>query len=432
MASAEATLQIIGRAFWNATPTVTDESQQQLAMGLGYPQDWRVVRRIEPIEEEVNDDDEESNNDNDDDNCSNGGRKRKRESEQQTVIVDRIYAGKPPPSGDHSNSVDVWFNHFDAQQAAVELMSDENNSKSLSGYEFKGGHLFPRVAKYSKGDTVQVLYDDDNEWYDADIVKRKDSNREGFKYTVYYPFDDTTQDSVLEEDIREPLAIATSIENDPYQAAIDLGFPCNVEWQAIKNVKAKKWKFIAPNGKIFTTKKAALTFANKTNKAMSAKKSKGGSKSKNKKTIQRGRSKKTKGITKSKNTEEEYIIPEEETEKVTTARKMSIYEENLYQGDPPWRTSGHEYIGRRIIWNTIIQKSVTRKVSVEQQGIVRGWISKTDTDSNGESAFVSEQTNEPANLFYVIFDEAPNHPYSPSLLATQDLEEFEVAEAIVD
>ena len=105
---------------------------------------------------------------------------------------------------------------------------------------------------------------------------------------------------------------------------------------------------------------------------------------------------------------------------------------DLTEGDPPWRTTGHEYLGRRLKITTKHQKSATRAVSIEQEGTVVGYIADTDVDTNGEPGFISEKSNKPANLFHCVFDDEPGHPYLSLLLEHKDMEEYEVEEALLD
>ena len=179
--------------------------------------------------------------------------------------------------------------------------------------------------------------------------------------------------------------------DDPVKVAESMGLDGG--WQA--KLGGKKWKFISPDGKTFTSKTSAL----KHKKNMD----KGGTGS--------GTGGKKKG-TKRKSTDE----PDEP---------------ELTDGDPPWRTTGHEFLGRRVLISSKHQKSATRAVTVEQVGKVIGWIAETDVDTNGEPGFVSERTNKPANLFHCVFDDEPSHPYCSLLVDRKDLEEYEVVEALV-
>ena len=116
---------------------------------------------------------------------------RKIEKENETsVIVDRIYAGHP------TAGVDMYFNHPAAQAAAAEWLEGES-----SGYEKKGGQLLPRKPKFQKGDQVKVNYE--GVWCPATIQKRNE-RKEGYRYTVFYPEDNTTQTQVEEQFVSVP------------------------------------------------------------------------------------------------------------------------------------------------------------------------------------------------------------------------------------
>ena len=119
---------------------------------------------------------------------------------------------------------------------------------------------------------------------------------------------------------------------------------------------------------------------------------------------------------------------------VYTSKKAALeafVDQPKEEGDPPWRTTGHEYLGRQVQWSTEYSVSARRKVQLDQTGTVVGWISATDVDTAGEPGFVSERTGQPANLFHVKFEDDPHHPYSKHLLQSQDLEEHELLEVIV-
>ena len=96
----------------------------------------------------------------------------------------------------------------------------------------------------------------------------------------------------------------------------------------------------------------------------------------------------------------------------TVAQPLAEEEE-----DPPWRTDGHEYLSQRVRYAVDDETFAT--------GTVTGWISKDDVDKEGNPGFVSERDGTPAALFHVTFD-------SNSMLASQDLEEYELLEALCD
>jgi hypothetical protein len=100
--------------------------------------------------------------------------------------------------------------------------------------------------------------------------------------------------------------------------------------------------------------------------------------------------------------------------------------------DPPWRTSNHELLQRRVKVVNTHPLSGRRSIRIEQLGYVVGWISATDCDRLGNPGYTSEITNEPAALFHVVFDEARGHPHFKYLVESQDMEEVEVRKCLVD
>lgn len=335
MASDQTVQEYYSKALWDPTPTnKSDLRARQLAVALGYPPSWRVVRRL------VGNNNHNTNNTNNSNNTNNG-----------IIIVDRIYAGKP------STGCDMWFNHEAALQAA-EKWTDESTP-----FDCKGGHMLPRVPLYQKGDKVQVKYE--GSWWDATIMRRKD-HLEGFRYQVHYPTDNSKQSGVEEALIRDrPEA------PDPKKTALKLGF--GEGWEAY-STGHNRWKVVAPDGEIFSSKKKAL---------------------------------------------EAYQLALTQRDSPAT-------------GDPPWRTTGSDYLGRRVLWTTKHKASARRTVQLEQIGSITGWISETDVDKAGEPGFVSEKTGQPAKLFHVDFDDDSHHPYASMLVSSQDLEEFEILECLID
>jgi hypothetical protein len=63
---------------------------------------------------------------------------------------------------------------------------------------------------------------------------------------------------------------------------------------------------------------------------------------------------------------------------------------------------------------------------------VSGWISEEDKDRKGEPGYICEATGKPVNLFHVVFDDVPGHPYAKEMLDFQDMEEGEVRSILVD
>jgi hypothetical protein len=367
MATADSALHVISRALFDPNPTTDEKSERYLAMALGYPGSWHVVRRIEeekassslssssPAKSSSAPKPEEEGAP---PHSSSSPTKHDDKGQGRFIIVDRIYAGSP------AEGVDMWFNHIAAQTAAEEWVEGES-----SAYGKKGGQLLPRKPKFQKGDQVRVNYQ--GEWCAARIDRRTEK-KEGFRYNVHYLKDNSTQKMVNEEEIE-------LLEN-PYQTADGMGLE---GWQA--KLQGKKWKFISPDGKNFSSKTAAM---------------------KHKKKLDKGG-------------------------KAAKKEEPAPQESQLSEGDPPWRTTGHEYVGRRVFTTFEHKKSATRTVTIEQVGTVKGWISETDVDKNGEPGFVSERSGKPTNLFEVVFDEERSHPYFSLLLERQDMEQYEVEAGLI-
>eukprot|EP00956_Cyclotella_meneghiniana_P022932 scaffold43948_cov49-Cyclotella_meneghiniana.AAC.5 len=113
-------------------------------------------------------------------------------------------------------------------------------------------------------------------------------------------------------------------------------------------------------------------------------------------------------------------------------------DEPLEEGDPPWRTKGNAWLGRRILYNPDTANSEIRSCSKYKfyndttthqvvtsssaiKGTIRGFISDRDKDSNGEPGFTCSRSGQPANLFHVVFD-------AKSWLLYKDFEEWEIKE----
>jgi hypothetical protein len=319
MASEQTVLNVLGRAFWDPTPTGTDLRARQLAAAMGYPTTWRVVRTVDTIQ----------------------GR---------SMIADRIYAGKP------DTDCDAWFHHEAAMKVAAAW-----NDESSTAFSNAGGHLLPREPLFDKHDKVQVMYE--GEWWDAKVLRRKTHN-EGFRYQVQYVQDHSKQTGVDERLIRP----RQDLNHDAFALAKQQGF--GEGWQATAN--GKRWKIIAPDGTVYTSKKAAL----------------------------------------------------EAFHEVDSTPAVE-------EGDPPWRTTQHEYLGRSILWTTTHNISARRNISVDQVGKVVGWIAETDVDKAGLPGFVSERTKEPARLFHIKFPDDHSHPYASYLVSSQDLEEHELEGCLI-
>jgi len=420
MTSRETVLDYMGRALWDPTPTgSSDLRARQLAAGLGYPVTWRVVRTLEhcpvlpsTLTKEINN--KEGTVDvmknttetqetvasetpqepitttsfdetKDTSNVNDGNENVARRTTKTTLcIVDRIYAGKP------GTGCDMWVHHEAAMGAALswndgttpylldddlQPVQDTEHSKSTTystPFSCKGGHLLPRVPKYTKGDKVQVLYED--EWWDASISRPGKFHQASgtIRYQVHYTSDGSKQSGVEEELIRQ----RPQAQNPKKVAATLLGIDETSGWEAYKKGN-NRWKIVAPNGEIFTSKKKAMDAYNASVNQTITNPDEGG------------------------------------------------------EDDPPWRTTGNDYLGRRVIWSTQYKPSARRTVQIDQVGTVTGWISEKDVDKAGEPGFVSERTGQPARLFHLKFDDEPHHPYASCLVESQDVEEYELLECLL-
>ncbi|VEU44782.1 unnamed protein product [Pseudo-nitzschia multistriata] len=362
--------QIYAKALYDPRPTTTVVAQKQLAYALGYPMDWRVERTI--VEEGGGDGDGTSKNEN--------------EKKPATIVIkDRIHA----LGGKRNQTKYTWLNHEAAQKAAllfekegtldpraIEANNNNTGGSSKAGSNDTGSHLLPATALFQKGDVVMVRYE--GEWWSATVTKKpKKKNDDEFFYSVLYHGDDATQDEIAEEDLKPG--------EDPSEVAVSLGL--DATWTATRN--GSRFVITAPCGTVFSSKKAARKHLREL-----ANKKKGGG----------GGSAKKKKRTK----------PEEED-----------------AGDPPWRTGGHDWIGRRVFWTFKHKASARRQIAIEQIGTIEGYIDASDTDKDGNPGFVSEKTGEPANLFHVVFGDDPGHPYAQYLLHNTDVEEFEIAECLL-
>jgi hypothetical protein len=149
--------------------------------------------------------------------------------------------------------------------------------------------------------------------------------------------------------------------------AAELGLPEG--WGVSKKERKRgdyKWTFKAPEGKMFDSKKKAFAHAGLEPETKSG-----------------GRGRKRKAPEVQEEVEEEVIVDE---------------------GDPPWRTTDHPFLNRRVRWTPPADDNVDlpQKPAV---GTILGWISETDVDSEGNPGFESSKTGQPAPLFHVVFDD---------------------------
>ena len=254
-------------------------------------------------------------------------------------------------------------------------------------------------------------------------------------YNILYTEEDTTQTNILEEDIRPAPIVkrkkkkpttsksgkkrkagggngrgedigdgdragddtAAGIDAEHFDLARSMGLPDGWAVKRNKNYKLSIW---GPDGRRYRSKKAAFESARLEPPKLDE--VDGGARKRH-----RGRPRK-----KASGEEEEdhpFPLPEE-------LRAEAKAEE----GDPPWRTDGHEHMGRRVRY------APPGAPELRQTGTVTGWISEKDVDRAGDPGFISERTGEPASLFHVTFDQ----PGGRALLAGELLEsqDFELSE----
>ena len=115
--------------------------------------------------------------------------------------------------------------------------------------------------------------------------------------------------------------------------------------------------------------------------------------------------------------------------------------ELLEEGDPPWRTKGNAWIGRRLLYRPEAANEETRSCSKNKlygedgihtervasspaiKGTILGFISERDKDKDGKPGFVSTRDGLPAMLFHVVFDRQNHY-----MLLNKDFEEWEINE----
>lgn len=187
------------------------------------------------------------------------------------------------------------------------------------------------------------------------------------RYDIHYTVDDAIQSNVREEKIRP----------------------------SAKKKPNKKKKMAASATKASTPKKQS-------GKKRAASSSSGRSTPATKK----GRGRPAGSKNKKQKVEKVYDDDDEEEEE-NEDMIIEIDETELDEGDPPWRTIGHEYISRNIQYNNKVGKVV-------------GWISNTDVDKEGNPGFVGSDGN-PACLFHAIFRDF-----------RQDFEEWELIECLIE
>lgn len=365
--------------------TTTPKSERLLADTLGYPETWHVVRKT---------------------NSENDG---------VQTFFDTIYAGDPK-----SNS-DIYYNHRAAMDASTKWVEGESTP-----YDDDGGQMLPieQTVEILAGDEVEVYYEPDCAWYAA-VVKKVTKYKDDTRYSVKYKADRSTQDNVF-------LDIIRFVKSGKRKA----------KKKAAGGKKETKDSDNATKGK----GKAETT--PKSNKRKNAKGKTSASAKKKRKTkakeeyipdveglhvaAEMGLPEGWTAFAKSKS-RFTFLSPdgtERFTSKTavfdhidnlidTTSQEVPIASESLpAEGeDPPWRTDGHKFLQKRV--------NCQNSAGGMDEGTITGWISAEDLDKDGNPGFISERDGIPAALFHVTFHSGTN-------VASQDLEEFELIDVLVD
>lgn len=222
---------------------------------------------------------------------------------------------------------------------------------------------------------------------------------------------------------------------DPKITAASLGFEDG--WKAYGN--GKKWKILSPAGEVFTTKKEALDAAQilstKSSRELPSPSEIDPEFTASTLGFEAGWKAYGKGrkweivapwgqVFKSRKEAMEKLSGESSTVVASTAEATPEDE-----GDPPWRTVGNDYLGKRVKLITHHTASSRSTVTIEQMGTVTGWISETDVDKDGKPGFVSESTGEPARLYHIDFDQDEGSA-AEEWISEQDLEEWELEQCV--
>jgi len=354
------------------------------------------------------DDDNNNNNDNDNDNDTthnlNDGTKKTRNQRGQRqrqrrilIIKDRIHAdiGKKNQTKKH-----MWLHHEAAQKAAAKFRVDGTlehtaDTNELATATASSSHLLVPTPLYSKGDSIEVKYE--NTWYSGVITRKPKykKNDDEFVYSVLYHGDNTTQDDVREVDLQPG--------EDPIELAVSLGYD-REGWTATrKGNGGTQFMITSSDGSIFHSKKAAMKHYLDTADGTTT-----------------TDHKKKKGKKRKKRSDDS---DDDEDEKAAGDGN----------NDPPWRKEGHPLVGRKIIWTFQHQASARRQIKIEQIGTIRGYIDETDTDKNGNPGFFSTKMEKADHLFHIVFDTKHNssYPYSKHYLKCIDLEEYELLDFLL-
>mmetsp|Transcript_6540 Transcript_6540/g.7331 ORF Transcript_6540/g.7331 Transcript_6540/m.7331 type:complete len:413 (-) Transcript_6540:119-1357(-) len=399
--------------------TTTPKSERLLANTLGYPNTWHVVRRVpHPILKTPN------------------------------TFQDIIYSGDPKVS-------DAYFNHVAAMDVAMKWKEGESTP-----FDENGGQLLPlEVVELVEGDEVEVYYEDDSCWYHAivtEVLQYKDDER----YTVRYTVDDATQTNVCQDKIRKIKSKKKPKKRKSTASTTATSTPKSHEKskrnkkKEIKKTASKKRKYKTDENERNSEEEDVPVEAPKKKRAKQTKLTQYIPNTSELHTASKMGL--PEGWTAKVRSGSRYVIKSPDGKQKFTSKKlafqhlglpipkhvhdhlddddeeedgdefhevhMNINEEdvenaiNIEDGDPPWRTSNHKYLGRKVEY--------TFPDGIIGKGKVIGWISDKDVDKNGNPGFVSENTGKAACLFHVQMD-------NDCSIESQDLEGYEVEEVLL-
>jgi hypothetical protein len=219
------------------------------------------------------------------------------------------------------------------------------------------------------------------------------TEEETFLYQVQFSIDNSKLNNIEEEAVRAVPDGMSRQEAQDFALSLGLG----QGWEALqlgggRDKSKARLKITSPTGEVYASKKRALDAFHGTGKSAPAKESAAAG-----------------------------------SNVVVAGNRYSIPDR-----DPPWRTTGHPYLGRRIVYTTEHAVTSRRTVVVDQVGFVTAWLADTDVTRRGQPAFVSSRNNnQPANLYFVTFPEDANNQYANRLIPSTELEEHDLLECFV-
>jgi len=368
-------------------PTTTPQSERLLANSLGYPKSWHVVRLTPNLK----------------------------------TVIDTIYAGDP------NANVDTYYNHSAAFDAALKWVEGTSTP-----YDNKGGQKLERFVQFSVGDWVEVYYEADGNWYEAKVLKVT-QYQDAVRYSVHYTEDDSTQTNIYEDQIRllkkskskgnkkktpKKKKLKKNVSSPKKRKVDQASLPSKEIETPDNNINAKRYKPDANALKLASEigLPKGWTARIRSNSRYTFRNPDGTKQFKSKNAVYSHL-----GLTMPPQRKTLFSKNEETNREEQEVFAVKKNVQNLGEGDPPWRPSGHKFLGRKVHY--VFPESGDDKAYC---GIVMGWIADTDLDKDGEPGFLSEKTGKPAKLFHVRFDIAACR------FASQDLEEHEVVDYLLN